>query len=153
MYHQTSSHVPVISGSSKWASGRFGTVPFPDLLDYLQDRAGSALRVVSRYTPSGYEIHFLRDDLDPEAVEDRIESLSGRVTPTDTPQDEPLTELGEELAMVQLRDEAVIVRFPLDEPGRLFVSMDVEVARNLHGFTVECAELLASTDQLFPENE
>lgn len=61
----------------------------------------------------------------------------------------PLEELGESKAMVQVREHVVILRFPMERNKGLVVSLDVEVARDLHGFVVECDKLLQDVSLSF----
>lgn len=114
-----------------------------DFLDHLQRQAGEALRVATWYTAEDFGMIYTRADLDREAVYRRAQSLSNRLMATDGhDQTNFMDELGEELAMVQVREDAVIVRFPLRNQKGVVVSMDIDVATDLHSFISECAEML-----------
>lgn len=120
------------------------------LLDYLREEAGSALRVVIWYTADDFGGLYVRDDLDREAVVDRARYLSERLTIGPDPLDgSPMESLGEERAMVQVREEAVIIRFPVTADRGLVVSLDVEAARDLHEFVTECTSRLEGAELSF----
>lgn len=51
--------------------------------------------------------------------------------------------------MVQVREDVVIIRFPLEANRGLIVSLDAEVASDLHGFVIECSRRLADESITF----
>lgn len=112
-------------------------------LEYLQSQAGPALRVVSWYDADDCGDLYVRDDLDRQAVIERVSFLSERLQRGSGPiEGSPLEALGDEWATVQVRDKAIILRFPLGRTQGLLVSIDVEAARNLHGFVMGCYDRL-----------
>lgn len=119
-------------------------------LDNLREEAGSSLRVVSWYAADEFGGLYVRDDLDREAVVERTRFLAERLTgqPDDT-SDTPLEALGEERAMVQVRGEAVILRFPVEVDRGLVVTLDADAARDLHRFVSTCSERLADAELSF----
>lgn len=122
-------------------------MPLEELLEYLQTRAGDALRVISWYSDDDWGTLFVRDDLDRDNVEDRVDYSSHQLSNRRRSwRGDPLAELGDEQAMVQVREKAVIIHFPMEGEGGIFVSLDTDVARDLHGFVVDCAEKLAGGD-------
>lgn len=44
--------------------------------------------------------------------------------------------------MVQVRGDAGILRFPLEDRNGLVVNLDVAVTTDLHSFITECADIL-----------
>lgn len=118
-------------------------MPIDEFVEFLEDQAGSSLRVVTWYAEDDFGGLYLRSDLDREAVVERVRHLSERLMRADAPiEGSPLEELGEEEATVQVREHAVILRFPLDGTEGLIVSLDVDAARDLHGFVLDCHERL-----------
>lgn len=122
--------------------GSTGPMSVDRFVDHLQDRAGEALRVVAWYTEDSSGGLYIRPDLDRPAVKERMRYLADRLHDRDADRENPLTELGDEEAMVQVREDVVILRFPLDRETGLVVSMNVDVATDLHSFVIECAGLL-----------
>jgi hypothetical protein len=122
-------------------------MPVDELIAYLRDRAGDALRVVSWYAEDDWGTLYVRDDLDRREVAARVDyvahQLSDRVGDA---ADHPLAAMGREQAMVQVREDAVVIRFAIERGAGLLVSLDAVVARDLHGFVVECSELLGGDD-------
>lgn len=129
-------------------------MPVDDLVDYLQYRADDALRVISWYSDDDWGTLYVRDDLDRVEVEERIDFVATKLsTPGRNREEHPLAPLGEEQAMVQVRENAVIIRFSMEEEGGILVSLDTEVARDLHGFVVECSEKLQGAELRFAASE
>lgn len=90
---------------------------------------------------------YFRTDLDRDTVIQRVRYLTNRLQAFGSPQEDadPLQELGDELAMVQGREGAVILRFPLEEQKGIVVSLDIDAAFNPHSSISDCAKR--------PENE
>lgn len=119
-------------------------------MDHLREEAGSALRVVSWYAADDFGGLYVRDDLDREAVVERTRYLAQRLTGRpDAARGSPLENLGEERAMVQVREEAVILRFPVAADRGLVVTLDVDAARDLHRFVMACSERLEDAELSF----
>lgn len=94
---------------------------------YLEDQAGSALRVVTWYAGDDFGGLYVREDLDRLAVIERVRFLWERLQRAEGPiEGSPLEALGEERAMVQVRDEVIILRFPLERNQGLVASIDVD---------------------------
>lgn len=117
-----------------------------EFLELLERRAGRSLRVVSWYDETDHGIWYVREDLDRAIVEDRMAFLSERLVDGGPVLEPSLEALGPEQAMVQIREQAVILRFPMGDRQGIVVSLDIEAARNLHSFVVECAERLGGMD-------
>lgn len=112
-------------------------------IDHLRDRTGGSLRVVSWYTADDFGALYSRSDLDQEAVKERVRVLSERLIHGERETgSNPLGALGREQAMVQVREEVVILRFPLENDGGLVAILDVDVASDLHSFVVDCTTML-----------
>lgn len=106
---------------------------------YVRERAGDSLRVIAEYDRDGYEMAYLRDDLDREKVERRASVLHGYLSGSDRSEpDEVTTALGDPYASVQLRESAVIVNLVTEDRAGVLVSMETSVCRDLHGFVDEC---------------
>lgn len=117
-------------------------MPLDELLEYLQDRAGDALRVIGWYSDDDWGTLFVRDDLDRDAVQNRLDYIAHQLSNRRGSKGDPLAPLGDEQAMVQVRERAVVIRFPMAGEGGILVSLDTTAARNLHEFVVDCAERL-----------
>lgn len=114
------------------------------LVPFLEDRAGDALRFVAEYNSVGYEIVYLNDKLDQTCVNERLgtiySNLSG-VKDESIDQHTMQSELGTRYATLQMHDRAVIINVPLEERGVL-ISLDPEVTRNISNFVVQCRQRL-----------
>jgi hypothetical protein len=110
-----------------------------ELLSYLQRRAGEYLRTVTVYDQEGYEIRYIRDDVDEAATREIVDEAYGgiqsglQLTSVDD-------ELGKRYATVQVREMAVILHFPREGADGCFVSLDLEAGRQLIQFVTECMD-------------
>lgn len=116
-------------------------------LDHLKNRTGESLRAVEWYRDDEAELIYLREDLDQTAVQERAaeihQSLTWDVEPSALSE---LDGLGDELATVSLREEAVLVHLPAGHNYGVVVSLDPDAARSLHGFVIECRETVLEVD-------
>lgn len=144
------SHEPTRTGRDFWHAVRRGDVTLDAFMDHLREEAGSALRVVSWYAADDFGGLYVRDDLDREAVVERTRFLAERLMgrPPNA-RGSPMEELGQERAMVQVREQAVILRFPVEADRGLVVTLDVDAARDLHRFVTTCSERLEGADLSF----
>ncbi|MFB6352763.1 MAG: hypothetical protein ABEJ92_01635 [Halobacteriales archaeon] len=118
-------------------------MPLDEFLEYLKRRAGPALRVVMWYAGDDFGELYVRSDLPRDVIATRSRHLAETLTAaSDGSAESPLDELGEEAAMVQVRTEVVIIRFPLDGDRGIMASLDASVAKDLHEFVVTCSEKL-----------
>lgn len=73
-------------------------------------------------------------------VSDRVEELYRAVRTQDN--FEAVETLGPPSAIIQLREQAVLVNFPLDDEHGYLLGMEPEAARDLHSFVTECHHLI-----------
>lgn len=112
-----------------------------ELVEYLEDEAGSSLRAIGVYHGSDYELQHHRDDLDPEILVDRLRTIQANITWEWRPPDEgTIEELGKKIATLQVRKQAVILHLLVGKDHGIVIGLDPEAARNLNTFIIECLE-------------
>lgn len=110
------------------------------LLDHVERRAGDYFRGLATYEDHDVTLRASRPDLDSEEMRDRAMELRLAVRPqesfksTDT--------LGKARAIVQIRDHAVILHFPIDDTRGYLIGLEPEAARDLNEFIEECRTLI-----------
>lgn len=114
-----------------------------DLTDYLRDRAGETLRCVVLFSAEGYDVVYVRDDVDDRSFRDRIEEVHANVTGSgERRESAQYRELGQVRATLVLRQGAAILYFPGADDQGVLVSLEPEAAQQLHLFVSECLDLL-----------
>lgn len=108
-----------------------------ELVSYLEGRAGSHLREVAVYDENSWEIMYLREDLDKQIAQERIEQIYTGVKAGLGPQ-ELEHEVGERYATLQVREDAVLLNLPWDRSEGSFVGLEPGAASQLMGFIDEC---------------
>lgn len=112
-----------------------------EFVAFLTGRAGDYLRSVTRYDASGYDIVYLRSDLDVDAIHDRVDRAHRQIVDARiTAEDEAESDLGETYTTVQIRDELVIINIPQHGSTGTLVSLEPEAARQLTSFLAECVK-------------
>jgi len=116
-------------------------------LEFLKDEAGDSLRAVEWYREGEAELIYIRDDLELGEMEERAEEIHEALTWDWTPPEAArIRELGDELATVSVRREAVLVHLPAGEEYGVVVGLEPEAARSLHRFVNDCRATLADLD-------
>jgi hypothetical protein len=86
-----------------------------ELIEFLQSRAGNALRAVGRYNDDTCRLTYLRDGLPREETRDRLDALRANITWAWNPPSQPtIDQLGTKEASLQIREQAIILHIPLD---------------------------------------
>lgn len=115
------------------------------LVEFLQDQAGSALRSAAHYDTDGYEFLYLRDDVADQYTKDELrvvfETLSNEHA-TATEQQQVL-HLGQHCCSVQVYDEGIMLNFAQTDTVRTLITLDPEAGRNLMTFIKNCLDQLA----------
>ncbi|MFC7166656.1 hypothetical protein [Halospeciosus flavus] len=118
-----------------------------DLLAFLQRRAGNTLRIVVTYDADGFDLEYVRDDLDRATVDATVSDIHARLTSKPAPsEDECAEHLGRRYVSLQLREEAVVLNFPTDPNAGRVVTLEPEAARQLTGFVAECSKRVYSSE-------
>lgn len=114
------------------------------LVEYLQDRAGEALRVVFHYDPrsEGYEILYMREDIRDEYTEPELERHFDTFR-----RDSHLAEVqegelstGNHHCSIRVFDETLLFNFTHGPDVNTIVSIDPMVGRNLLKFVADSLE-------------
>lgn len=112
-------------------------------LEFAQEGHGDTLRAVEWYRDDEAELIYLRDDLDLEEVQRRADEVHKNLTGVaESSEGQELDDLGDELATMSLRDDAVLVHLPVNPNYGVVFSLDTAAARSLHQFINECRETL-----------
>ena len=118
-----------------------------NLLEYLDDVAGSSLRAVGSYRGDAFELRYHRDDLEADKLYDRLEGIHEHVTwDWRPPDDRAITELGGKLASLQIREQAVILHLITGDDRGVLIGLDSDAARDLNAFVVECLDRVDDAD-------
>lgn len=116
------------------------------LVEYLQDRAGDALRVVFHYDArdEGYEILHMRPDIEAEYTEaelrDHFDTFRRDSHLADVQQSKLHT--GDHHCSMRVYDETLIFNFTLGERANTIISLDPNVGRDLLGFVGNAMSML-----------
>lgn len=110
------------------------------LLDYVQSRAGDYFRGLATYDDHDVTIKASRPDLDPGEMKDRAKELRLAIRPQGS--FKATETLGKPRAIVQIRDHAVVLHFPIDANRGYLIGLEPEAARDLNEFIEECSSLI-----------
>lgn len=122
---------------------------YEQLVNFLQDRAGPALRVVFQYDSAGeeYEILYIRKDIEKKYSETELRDhfdtfrrdahLAGI--------QETKLGTGDHHCSIRLFDETLIFNFTLGSRYNTIISLDPTVGRDLLGFVTEAMAELGDT--------
>lgn len=116
------------------------------LAEYLRDRAGENLRGVIEYDGDGYEINYMREDLDADAFRQRVEYAYTRILQGQTNESE-LAAFGKSYATLSVREYAVILNLRRTPTEGILVGLDPGAARQLVSFIHD------SLEHAFPEGD
>lgn len=151
-YHSLSSSVTSVASATFGIIGRkigseLTMVSLPNsnrLLDYVQRRAGDYFRGCATYSADGAELLTKRDGLDERTMNDRVEEMYRAIRLQD--RFDAVDTLGPPSAIIQLRQKAVLVHFPVDDEYGYLLGMEPEAARDLHSFVSECHTIIHDED-------
>lgn len=116
-------------------------------LEFLEDRAGDTLRAVNWYRGAESELIYVREDLDVETMDQRASHIHTQITGAPTASEPTdMIDLGDELATVNLYEEAVIVHLRVTADSGVVIGLDTIAARSLHDFIMDCRENLTGDD-------
>lgn len=112
-------------------------------VEFLEDEAGDSVRAAGWYQENEFEIVYLREDLDPDRAALVADELHEQLTWDWNPPARAVREyFGSQLASIGMYRDAVVLHLPSADGSGAVVTLDIEVARSLHGFIRECREAL-----------
>lgn len=121
------------------------------LVNYLQDRAGPALRVVFRYDSDGeeYEILYIREEIEKKYSEAELRDHFDTFRRDAHLANVQETKLGtgDHHCSIRIFDETLIFNFTLGSRYNTIISLDPTVGRDLLGFVTEAMVELAETTE------
>lgn len=112
----------------------------PGLAEYLSRRASDAFRGLAQYDGDDLDVRYARDDLGHDEMYERAEVIHRAVRPRDDTN--ALDELGATRATIQMREDAVVLHFPVDEDVGYLVGLEPDVARDLSSFVSDCLRII-----------
>lgn len=112
----------------------------PELADYLSKRASDAFRGLARYESDDVEVLHTRADLGRADMYDRAQAIHRAVQSRDG--ESVLDELGAAYATVQMREDAVILHFPMGDGRGYLVGLEPQIARDLSSFISDCIRII-----------
>lgn len=86
-----------------------------------------------------------REDLGKSDMYDRVQAIHRAVQPRDG--ESVLDELGAAYATVQMREDAVILHFPMGDGSGYLVGLEPDVARDLSSFISDCLRIIQYENQ------
>lgn len=117
----------------------------PELADYLSRRASDGFRGLARYEGDDVEVLHTRRDLGRTEMYERARAIHRAVQLRDG--ESVLDELGAAYATVQLREDAVILHFPMGDARGYLVGLEPDVARDLSSFVTDCIRIIEHENQ------
>ncbi|WP_435068290.1 hypothetical protein [Haloplanus sp. C73] len=113
------------------------------LVEFLEDEAKEHLRGAIHYSEEGYELLYMREDVDAMYSDDDLLNLSAYYRQQSDVQttDEPFT-LGNCHCNVSFYDEAILFHFGQGDSIGTVITLEPEAGRNIVGFITECLKLL-----------
>jgi len=120
------------------------------LTTYCREQAGESFRSVVTYDETGYELTYLRDDLQSRYDEnqfdwlvDRVRTVHNEVYRVGT-QEGPL---GEARATVHYFEGAFVIQLVPEADRGYFATFDSHVGQTLGGFINDCLQRVQSTER------
>lgn len=111
-----------------------------ELVAFAYDQAGGNLRTIVHYGKDTYDVMYLRDDLTYPDVLDRLEEVLTNLSNSNSVTGFNVSsELGQLEASIHVREQGVILNFPLRRGGVL-ISLEPESAGQLMSFVSECQQ-------------
>ena len=111
------------------------------LSTYIEGRARENLRAVVRYSNNEYSLTYLRDDISESKFLQRMEEVLVNITKGGPNRGKALTEeFGPLEASVHVREQGVILHFPIEQGTGIIVSLEPGAARQLSTFIRDCME-------------
>lgn len=128
-------------GQVKQPSTAEGEITDDALVAFVEERAGETLRVIAEVEQPEYTVHYRRDDLQREAVVERMDRIHAkRTVARNAGSDDGLAGVGETRATVEIREEAVVVHLLVEPDRRYVLEFEHSAARNLTSFLGKCFE-------------
>lgn len=119
------------------------------LVEFLREKAGPALRVVARYDGDSYEFRFVRDDIESqysrEELRQHVESF--RIDENVAKALERDLIAGDHHCSIRIFDETVILNFTQGAGLGTIISLDPTAGRDLLAFITEALRVLDSTNE------
>ncbi|MGB9986664.1 hypothetical protein [Salarchaeum japonicum] len=111
------------------------------LVRLVQAEAGDAFRTGARYTASGLEVLYRRNDLPEQRLRERSQSIVDRARDHE-PLREPDSPFGDVRASVELYEDGVLIHLREGPQSGVVLAFEVGIAQNLAGFVVKCQRTL-----------
>lgn len=128
-------------GHVKQSSTVEGETTDDALAAFVEERAGETVRVIAEIEEVDYTVHYRREDLQRDAVVERLDRIHGeRTVAWNMGGDDVLAGVGEKRATVEIREEAVIVHLLVETGRRYVIEFEHSAARHLTSFLGECFE-------------
>jgi hypothetical protein len=109
------------------------------LVRFLKREAGEYLRGALLYDDDGYEMLYLRNDLQRVRLRSEVDTIVSRLREGSKASEEETFPFGEFHGSVRCFEDATLLHFPMNGGG-VAVSLDPGAARNLNTFAGECLE-------------
>lgn len=115
-----------------------------DLIDFLEDRAGSMHRGTARYDGDSTDVLYLRDDLREKRIRSEIDRMLNRVRSEATSKEEHSFPFGDLYATVRVFAEATVLHFPQGRDRGIVVSLELDSGQDLNTFVGRCLSQIES---------
>lgn len=117
------------------------------LTEHVLEKAGDGLRTVIVVSESGYEVSYLREDLQETYSREGFAEVVDAFRleqPFLSPglQQQPV---GERRALVHYHENACIIQIPYSKSETILISLSQEAGRDLVGFIESCRQVVAGT--------
>lgn len=116
----------------------------PDLIAFLEDRAGDMHRGTARYDGESPDVLYLRDDLREQQIQSEIDRVLNRVRPEATSKEEQSFPFGGLYATVRVFEEATVLHFPTGSDRGIVVSLEPDSGQELNTFVGQCLQQIES---------
>lgn len=118
--------------------------PLTALVDDLRERVGDSLRTVGTYDADGYDVRYMRDDVEALYTEEELEAVRRELVLQDVEMAYlgDLFEGGDLSCAVHSFDDLVTFHFVDEEFAGLFVTVDADTTLELKAFVDRCGRAL-----------
>ena len=107
---------------------------------YLNNRVDDLLRGVAHYQQDGFEVVYLRDDIQERRHREEVDKMLTRIKQEGTAEEEQSFPFGHLHATLRIFDETIFMHFPIENQTGVVVALEPEVARSLNSFVGDCLD-------------
>lgn len=111
-----------------------------DLTEFLENRAGSLLRGITRYDGNSTDVLYLRDDVRNQRMRSEIDRILNRVRSESSAKEERSFPFGDLHATVRAFDDATVLHFPIGVDRGIVVALEPGAAQDLNTFVGKCLD-------------